>query len=382
MMSGDRRGGEASGRNWRVTRALAAAITVIAALSMAVPAEAQQKNRSLFDLLFRPSKPAARNTAPANKAPKVAKKPRKAKAVAPTLAAAARAPEPAIKAEDARRIVVVGDFIAGGLADGLIAALKTNPSLVVVDRSNGSSGFVRDDHYDWTARIGEIVEAEKPAVLIMAIGSNDRQSMKIGASREQPMTDAWNADYARRVNAFADAVKSTGTRLVWVGQPSFKAPALSSAMIAFNDVYRAAAARTGATFVDVWDGFVDEAGVFTATGPDINGQPARLRANDGINLTEAGRRKMAFYAEKPLGRMFASIPSSALSLPVTVREAADSAPAPVIDRMAPLAIDDPALDGGGELLGANVAGGNAPAASAAAPAGRADAFPRPRGALN
>ncbi|MFZ1680065.1 MAG: DUF459 domain-containing protein, partial [Rhizobiaceae bacterium] len=310
------------------------------------------------------------------------KKPRKAKAVAPTLAAAPRAPEPAIKAEDARRIVVVGDFIAGGLADGLIAALKTNPSLVVIDRSNGSSGFVRDDHYDWTARIAEIVEAEKPAVLVMAIGSNDRQSMKIDASREQPMTDTWNADYARRVNGFADAVKATGTRLVWVGQPSFKPPALSSAMIAFNDVYRAAAARTGATFVDVWDGFVDEAGVFTTTGPDINGQPARLRANDGINLTEAGRRKMAFYAEKPLGKLFASIPSSALSLPAAVRETEDSAPAPVIDRMAPLAIDDPALDGGGELLGATVAGGNAPAASATAPAGRADAFPRPKGALN
>ena len=40
--------------------------------------------------------------------------------------------------------------------------------------------------------------------------------------------------------------------------------------------------------MDIWDGFVDENGAYVSTGPDINGQPARLRAGDGINLTKAG----------------------------------------------------------------------------------------------
>ena len=59
----------------------------------------------------------------------------------------------------------------------------------------------------------------------------------------------------------------------------------------------------GGTFVDVWDGFVDEAGKFVITGSDVNGQQVRLRGSDGINLTKAGKRKLAFYAEKDIRKI-------------------------------------------------------------------------------
>ena len=71
-------------------------------------------------------------------------------------------------------------------------------------------------------------------------------------------------------------------------------------MLAFNDIYRTAAESAGGEFVDIWDGFVDENGAFVDNGPDMNGQPVRLRGADGINLSKAGKRKIAFYAEKPL----------------------------------------------------------------------------------
>ena len=78
-------------------------------------------------------------------------------------------------------------------------------------------------------------------------------------------------------------------------------------MLAFNDIYRKAAEGAGAEFVDIWDGFVDENGAYVSTGPDINGQPVRLRAGDGINLSKAGKRKVAFYAEKPLNKLLGEI---------------------------------------------------------------------------
>ena len=73
---------------------------------------------------------------------------------------------------------------------------------------------------------------------------------------------------------------------------------MNSDMLAFNDIYRRVGGERGGEFVDVWDGFVDENGAFVSTGPDINGQPVRLRSNDGINFTKAGKRKLAFYARK------------------------------------------------------------------------------------
>ena len=71
-------------------------------------------------------------------------------------------------------------------------------------------------------------------------------------------------------------------------------------MVTFNGIYREEVEKVGGQFIDIWDGFVDEGGKFVLTGSDINGQQVRLRGSDGINLTKAGKRKLAFYVEKDI----------------------------------------------------------------------------------
>src|SRR5690606_32908136 len=106
----------------------------------------------------------------------------------------ARKAEPEVpvveKAPDARTVLVVGDFLASGLAEALETVFAQNPAIRIVDRSKGSSGLVRDDFYDWPGEIGGVLESEKPVAVIVMLGSNDRQSMKVGDNREQPRTDA------------------------------------------------------------------------------------------------------------------------------------------------------------------------------------------------
>lgn len=275
---------------------------------------------------------------------------------------AAAPAEPAVeKSEAAKRVLVIGDFLAGGLAEGLASAYAQNPDVLVVDRTNGSSGLVRDDHYDWPGNIVSVIEAEKPAVVVVMIGSNDRQQMRVEGNREQPRTEAWTEEYERRVGALAKHVRETGLPLVWVGNLPFKSGAMSSDMIAFNDIYRRIVTDLGGEFVDVWDGFVDENGNFVANGPDMNGQPAQLRAADGINVTRPGRRKIAFYAEKPLNRLLdTGVASPAPARPgdgdgdgeIYGPSLPGDAPA-VIDRTPPLAMEDMDPVGGAGLLGAH-----------------------------
>jgi hypothetical protein len=50
------------------------------------------------------------------------------------------------------------------------------------------------------------------------------------------------------------------------------------------------ATTAGITYVDVWDGFVDEAGQFLQKGPDFEGQTRQLRSSDGVYFTKAGAR--------------------------------------------------------------------------------------------
>ncbi|MCZ8544381.1 DUF459 domain-containing protein [Mesorhizobium qingshengii] len=328
-------------------------VGVAAALHSPAMAQEQQQSRgwSLRDLLF-PRR--SERIEPPLDIQKARPKPRK-----PRVPRAPAEPETPIveKAPDARTVLVVGDFMAAGLAEGLDTAFGENAGIRIVARSNGSSGFVRDDFYNWPEQIKSLIEAEKPAAVVVMLGSNDRQQMKVGDVREQPRSENWTKEYEHRTDAFGKAIAEAKVPFLWVGMPAFRVPKMTSDMLAFNDIYRQAAEAHGGEFVDVWDGFVDENGAFVTSGPDMNGQPVRLRADDGINVSKAGKRKLAFYTEKPLLKILGlTAPGS----PVTASAPAGApveAPAPaaapiVIDRTAPMLLSDPALDGGSELLGA------------------------------
>ncbi|MEO3384789.1 DUF459 domain-containing protein [Mesorhizobium sp. CAU 1741] len=259
------------------------------------------------------------------------------------------------KAEDAKRVLVVGDFMASGLADGLAEAFAEEQDVIVVDSANGSSGLVRDDHYDWPGNIGSVLESESPDIVVVMIGSNDRQQMLVDGNREQPLSEAWLKEYERRATALAKVIRDKSLPLIWVGNLPFRPGAMSSDMIAFNDVYRRIVTDAGGEYVDVWEGFVDETGAFVANGPDMNGQPAQLRASDGINVTRQGRRKIAFYVEKPLDRLLDIDPQEPGAIGIGPDMLNGIVPLdgePVeIDRTLPIAIED--LGGGSSgLLGA------------------------------
>ncbi|ESY52576.1 MULTISPECIES: DUF459 domain-containing protein [unclassified Mesorhizobium] len=317
-------------------------------------AQEQPQNRgwSLRDLLFPRRSERIEPPLDVRKAkPKVKKKPRAP--VEPSAPIVEKTP-------DARVVLVIGDFMANGLAEGLETAFADNANVRIVERANGSSGFVRDDVYNWPEQVKSLVETEKPAAVVVMLGSNDRQQMRVNDVREQPRSENWTKEYERRTEALGKALAATKVPYLWVGMPAFKTPKMTSDMLAFNDIYHSAAEKNGGEFVDVWDGFVDENGAFVSTGPDINGQAVRLRSDDGINVSKAGKRKLAFYTEKPLAKILG------LAAPGSVVTAAAPAGAPVeapslpaapivVDRTVPMLLNDPALDGGTELLGAAAA---------------------------
>ncbi|ESY07687.1 hypothetical protein X753_02480 [Mesorhizobium sp. LNJC399B00] len=317
-------------------------------------AQEQPQNRgwSLRDLLFPRRSERIEPPLDVRKAkPKVKKKPRAP--IEPSAPIVEKTP-------DARVVLVIGDFMANGLAEGLETAFADNANVRIVERANGSSGFVRDDVYNWPEQVKSLVETEKPSVVVVMLGSNDRQQMRVNDVREQPRSENWTKEYERRTEALGKALAATKVPYLWVGMPAFKTPKMTSDMLAFNDIYHSAAEKNGGEFVDVWDGFVDENGAFVSTGPDINGQAVRLRSDDGINVSKAGKRKLAFYTEKPLAKILG------LAAPGSVVTAAAPAGAPVeapslpaapivVDRTVPMLLNDPALDGGTELLGAAAA---------------------------
>jgi hypothetical protein len=207
-----------------------------------------------------------------------------------------------VQAKDpkARRILVIGDFVAGGLAWGLDQQLANEPKLAVIDKSNDPSGLARTDTFDWNKSLPEILNSEKPDFIVVALGVNDRQQMRTANERWAVRSAPWEKAYTQRIDGMVDTLKVYGKPFFWVSAPPVRASGASDDMAYLNGLYKPRVEGAGGSFVDIWIGFTNAGGQFISTGPDLDGQVRQLRNSDGVNFTRAGRLKLAFYVEREM----------------------------------------------------------------------------------
>jgi hypothetical protein len=202
--------------------------------------------------------------------------------------------------------------------------------------------------------------------------------------------ERWVDLYTKKIEEMIAVLKSKGVPVLWVGLPAVRGPKATADMLFLDSLYRDAAGKAGITYVDVWDGFVDEAGRFLQKGPDFEGQLRQLRSYDGVYFTKPGARKLAHYVEREITRLMAgrSAPIEIPTEPATPDANAlpgQPAPRPLAGPILPLVASSVGTD---QLLGGP---GSRPAAvdalaartlvkgePLAPPAGRADDFVWPR----
>ncbi|MGY4382178.1 hypothetical protein ACVWZ3_009817 [Bradyrhizobium sp. i1.3.6] len=288
-----------------------------------------------------------------------------------------RAPAPAKRdTTPDKNVLVIGDAMADWLAYGLEDAYTEQPDMGVIRKHKTTSGLIKyqpkGEPADWAAAAKGILETEKPDVIVVMLGLNDRISIREAApdkatdkdkkndkgarakppakpgdakpdtaakpddkpaDTDLPQDDADNADtpavaapektarnpnglyefrderwvelYGKKIEELANVLKSKGVPVLWVGLPAIRGPKGTADMLFLDSLYREGAAKAGITYVDVWDGFVDEAGRFLQKGPDFEGQIRQLRSYDGVYFTKPGARKLAHYVEREITRLLA-----------------------------------------------------------------------------
>jgi hypothetical protein len=352
-------------------------------------------------------------------------------------------------------ILVLGDAMADWLAYGLEDAFSERPEFGVVRKHRTFAGLVRYDtrrDVEWPQIVREAIAADKPKFIVMMVGLHDRQPIRERgpaapptrgatqtpgqddpevqdsdspearakasaaaqnaemekAKQQQPassapsapaapsgpmefQSEAWEAAYARRIDATIAALKAANVPVIWVGLPPQRDARQSAAAVYLNEMYRTRAERAGIVYVDIWDGFVDEGGRYVLQGPDFEGQIRRLRSGDGLYFTRAGARKLAHYVEREILRSLVAR-QTPVALPVPELAVQPSgrpgSTRPLAGPVIPLTAS---IGGGNELLGSGPArpSGNDPLATrvlvrgepVTAPAGRADNFAWPRGGV-
>lgn len=358
-----------------------------------------------------------------------------------------RAPQAPARKPDtpapATSILVMGDSMADWLAYGLEDAFSETPEIGVIRKNRTFSGLIRyenrKDAPDWAQVARDAIAAEKPNFIVMMIGIQDRQTIREevkekqkpargapqrGVSQgqaaqppaggtapeqdsEQPSivapesqrgrtpglnefrSERWEQLYIKKIDDTIAALKSRNVPVLWIGLPALRGARSTGDMTYLNEIFRARAERAGITYVDVWDGFVDETGKFTTQGPDVEGQNRRLRTADGVHFTKFGARKLAHYVEREIRRGISSTP---VALPMPVVPAPQEKPKPGVVMPRPVAgAQVPLLM---PAKGSEVLAGGAGARPAAAdpvatnvlikgdavqaPAGRSDDFNWPR----
>src|SRR3984893_17007097 len=74
--------------------------------------------------------------------------------------------------------------------------------------------------------------------------------------------ERWVELYSKKIEEMIGVMKSKGVPVLWVGLPAVRGARATADMLFLDSLYRDAAGKAGITYVDVWDGFVDEAGRF------------------------------------------------------------------------------------------------------------------------
>jgi uncharacterized protein len=322
-------------------------------------------------------------------------------------------------------VAVIGDTMADWLAYGLEEALSDTPDVGVVRYIRPTSGLVRydpkNDQLDWSASVKDILGTDKPSAIVVMLGLSDRlplhdkvppkadaqassDSAKQSGAQQPPSiaanappgnydfhTDKWAELYSKRIDDMIAALKSRGVPVLWVGLPAVYGTKSTGDMSYLDELFRARAERAGITYVDIWDGFVDESGRYVTQGPDFEGQIRRLRTGDGVHFTKAGAIKLAEYVVQDLHRVMNNrLAPIALPAPEDTPKSGTAGPRPAVGPVLPLSASVSAnTDGGNNLLGD---GGRTQPADPdpvatrvlvhgdpiAAPSGRADDFSWPR----
>jgi hypothetical protein len=253
-------------------------------------------------------------------------------------------------------------------------------------KPEGSTDTAKRDEKPVDAELSPDDAAENDAPQSTTPEKNARSAGGLYEFRDE----RWVELYAKKIEELIGVLKSKGVPVLWVGLPAVRGQRGTSDMLFLDALYRDGAGKAGITYVDIWDGFVDEAGRFLQKGPDFEGQIRQLRTADGVFFTRPGARKLAHYVEREVTRLLAarSGPIAVPIEPVTPDAnvaPGQPAPRPLAGPVMPLVASSVGTD---QLLGGP---GSRPAAvdalaartlvkgePLAAPAGRADDYAWPR----
>ena len=239
------------------------------------------------------------------------------------------APLPPVAQGKQRVVALAGDsMMAVGLSATLMRQAAGDKNLRIVKAFKSGTGLARPEVYNWMDEYPAMLGAEKPDVVIVAIGANDGQGFVVDHKVLAYGTDAWRQVYQDRVASFLSMVSAGGARVVWVALPPMRVPVYDEKIAAINRIaYTVVSQSPQAVWWNPVSLVADDKGKFREFETEATGQAMRVRSTDGIHLSDEGAGKLTALLMKWLDPPPAPPPAPPLAPPLPQPSAAQPGPA-------------------------------------------------------
>jgi len=194
------------------------------------------------------------------------------------------------KLEPHKALLVGDSMIAEGFGPALQRRLRKYKSLTVVRKGQYSTGFVHQEDFNWTSVLKELIQQDKPDMLVIHMGTNDPIDILDGSSKRLYFgTDEWKEVYASRVGEFLKLISENKIQSFWVGLPIMGSDKYCDKISTINSIFEQECSKvSGCVYFDAWPVLADSSGNYTTFLKGAGGKQTRIRAKDRVHLTEVG----------------------------------------------------------------------------------------------
>lgn len=190
---------------------------------------------------------------------------------------------------DPHFILTLGDSLMGEVAAGFRMGLSNK--VKIKDFHKSSTGLTNTEYYNWPDTAQKYVSQYKPDWVVLHMGGNDAQDMKINGAWIKFASDEWQKIYLERAKILIKNIKKANpeANIVWIGLPGMRSPKFDSRISVIQKLQEKASLEENILFID---GKRALGKTYQKDG-EFNGKRRAWRADDGIHYSREGGRLLA-----------------------------------------------------------------------------------------
>jgi len=201
-------------------------------------------------------------------------------------------------------VLEIGDSLGNDLGWGLARELASTHALKLVQKDKSASGLVTTWFYNWHQHLKTLLKQYHPDLVIVCVGGDDEQGMKVNGHVYGFNSPPWRARYSALIRQIDTTTTSAGSYVLWVGLPIMEPNIYREGAKTLNSLYRSMATTVpGVTYLPSWALFANTSGQFEMAA-SVNHVRTVLRSTDGIHLSYVGENVFATFVANEMATIY------------------------------------------------------------------------------